>query len=240
MFDQPHGGDARASLELTRDMLLDIAQRLCSCFVHVRRARRTQPPRPLHRRDRPAVPGIAASLPNRWDAAPLALPAWIRLRRLLARFAALVAAVEAGRFPAAGRTTAAASRPRPAAPAIRLPGGSGWLLRLAPALETRLGRAQLESLLADPELGALLAQAPQAGRILRPLCHMLRIEPPPSLRLPRRPRRPGPFRQHGGRGKRRRNPAGAGGAAQPARLADPARLAAAAESNPRLTHRLIP
>jgi hypothetical protein len=137
--------------------------------------------------------GIAASLPKHWDAAPLALPAWTRLRRLLARFAALVAAVEAGRFRAARRTTTAASRPRPAAPAIRLPGGPGWLLRLAPALETRLGRAQVESLLAAPELGALLAQAPQAGRILRPLCHMLRIEPPPSLRLPRRPgRRPDP------------------------------------------------
>jgi hypothetical protein len=133
--------------------------------------------------------GIAASLPKHWDAAPLALPAWTRLRRLLARFAALVAAVEAGRFPAARPTTTAASRPRTGASAVRLPGGSGWLLRLAPALETRLGRAQVESLLGDPELRALLAQAPQAGRILRPLCHMLRIEPPPSLRLPRRPRR---------------------------------------------------
>ena len=132
--------------------------------------------------------GLTVSLPKQWDAAPLVLPAWIRLRRLLARFAALVAALEAGRFPVARRTTAAASRPRPAAPATRPPSGSGWLLRLAPALDTRLGRAQVESLLADPELLALLARAPQAGRILRPLCHMLRIEPPPSLRLPRPPR----------------------------------------------------
>jgi hypothetical protein len=158
--------------------------------------------------------GLAASLPKHWDAAPLALPAWTRLRRLLARFAALVAAVEAGRFRAARRTTTAASRPRPAAPAIRLPGGPGWLLRLAPALETRLGRAQVESLLGDPELRALLAQAPQAGRILRPLCHMLGIETPAALRLPRRPRQ----RPHHSGGTE----AGAtGGDAPPARAARP-------------------
>ncbi len=132
--------------------------------------------------------GLAVSLPQNWGNAALALSAWTRLRRLLARFAALAAAVEAGRFSVPRRKAAASSRPRPAATAVRLPGGSGWLLRLAPALETRLGRSQVESLLGDPELGALLAQAPQAGRILRPLCHMLGIEPPTSLRLPRRHR----------------------------------------------------
>jgi hypothetical protein len=131
--------------------------------------------------------GIAVSLPQHWGNAAFALSAWSRLRRLLGRFAALVAALEAGRFSASRRVTAGAARPRPGAPA-RLPGGSGWLLRLAPALETRLGRAQVESLLGDPDLRALLAQAPQAGRILRPLCHMLGIETPAALRLPRRPR----------------------------------------------------
>ncbi len=122
-------------------------------------------------------------------AAPLTLLAWVRLRRLLARFASLVASVEAGRLPAARhRKTPAGPSPRPAfAPALRLPGGSGWLLLLAPALEARLGRAQVESLLGDPALAALLAQAPQAGRILRPLCHMLAIGLPPALRLARRP-----------------------------------------------------
>ena len=40
--------------------------------------------------------------------------------------------------------------------------------------------------LEDPELATLLAQAPQAGRILRPLCRMLAIEPGPALRAARR------------------------------------------------------
>ena len=135
------------------------------------------------------MPGGRGERPEARGRRPLTLLAWIRLRRLLARFGALVAAVQAGRFPASRRETGEASRPRPTRPAARLPGRSGWLLRLAPALETRLGRAQVESLLGDPELRALLAAAPQAGRILRPLCHMLQIELPPALRLPRRPRR---------------------------------------------------
>jgi hypothetical protein len=52
-------------------------------------------------------------------------------------------------------------------------------------------RSQLEYLLADPEMTALLAEVPQAGRILRPLCHMLGIAPGPALRLARR-QRPAP------------------------------------------------
>jgi hypothetical protein len=49
---------------------------------------------------------------------------------------------------------------------------------------------ELEKLVEDPELQALVAAAPQLGRVLRPLCHMLAVKLPPWLRLPRRPRRP--------------------------------------------------
>jgi hypothetical protein len=41
-------------------------------------------------------------------------------------------------------------------------------------------------LLADPEMAQLVAAAPQAGHILRPLCRMLRVKRPASLRPPRR------------------------------------------------------
>ncbi len=136
--------------------------------------------------------GLTVSLPQHRDRAPLILPAWMRLRRSLARFAALVAALQAGRAPASRGSTASmppgGSKPRLWPAPARLPCGSGWLLRLAPALETRLGRAEMDSLLAAPELEALLAQAPQAGRILRPLCRALGIGLPPSLRLPPRAR----------------------------------------------------
>ncbi len=132
--------------------------------------------------------GLTVSLPQHWDNAALALRAWTRLRRLLARFASLAATLQAGQVFASRRSAPGTARPRSEATAIRLPRGAGWLLTLAPALETRLGRAQVESLLGDPEFLALLAQAPQAGRILRPLFHALRIEMPPVLRMPRSPR----------------------------------------------------
>jgi hypothetical protein len=44
----------------------------------------------------------------------------------------------------------------------------------------------LNRLLADPEMAQLAAAAPQAGRILRPLCRMLRVKRPAYLRPPRR------------------------------------------------------
>ncbi len=60
---------------------------------------------------------------------------------------------------------------------------------------------QVQHLLGDPELAALLAAEPKLGRILRPLCRMLairpgpdlpaglhRAEPPPHKPAPRRPR----------------------------------------------------
>ncbi|MBV9653489.1 MAG: hypothetical protein JOZ42_02890, partial [Acetobacteraceae bacterium] len=145
--------------------------------------------------------GFSLSLPRNRELAPLALGTWNRLKRLVARFSALVVAFEAGRLSTARRGPAAKRKPRQLAPESRnqaqaqdvnvpAPTAYGWLLSLAPELNTRIGRAQIETLLADPALLTLLAQAPQAGRILRPLCHMLRISLPDSLRLPPRPRRP--------------------------------------------------
>ncbi|HST76425.1 MAG TPA: hypothetical protein VLJ20_13695, partial [Acetobacteraceae bacterium] len=53
----------------------------------------------------------------------------------------------------------------------------------------------LQALLDDPEMRALLAASPQAGRILRPLWRKLSPRPLPAvLRLPPRPRKPRPPR----------------------------------------------
>ena len=116
--------------------------------------------------------------------------AWVRLRRLAARFEALTAKVRAGRLPArrwrgsglrlCRSDTACRARPQ----THRLPRGFGWLLRLVP--ETAAYGGQVEHLLANPNMTALLAASPQAGRILRPLCHMLAIKPVPALAAPRR------------------------------------------------------
>ena len=129
-------------------------------------------------------------------AGPVIVLIWGRLRRMAARFAAAVAAI-----PAAPGRASRPAQPRPAlsSPARsgsgvrdarpRLPGGFGWLIRLSPAAACHGG--QLQRLLADPEMAALLAATPRMGRLLRPLCRMLAVEPPPGLLAPpNRARRP--------------------------------------------------
>jgi len=77
---------------------------------------------------------------------------------------------------------------RPDAPT--LPTGHAWLIRLVQPTAQFIGH--LEGFLATPEAQALVQAAPQAGRILRPLCRMLALQPPPWLRLPPRPPRERP------------------------------------------------
>ena len=133
-----------------------------------------------------------------------------RLRRLGARFVGIVERVRAGTLPRTApvrpivRPTvrpsgdrAIASRPiapRPGSldPALiagcSLPTGFAWLIRLGGYKAVAYG-SHLEHLLADPEMAALIASAPQLGRVLRPLCRMLGVDPGPA-RLPPRPRDP--------------------------------------------------
>ena len=109
---------------------------------------------------------------------------WPYLNRLAARFTALAARVQAGKVAGAVAVARATSRPR-AAPETRhprppgLPQGFAWLARLTPSILPL--RSQVCHLLGDPELAALLVAAPQAGRILRPLCRMLGIEAGPDF-----------------------------------------------------------
>jgi hypothetical protein len=113
-------------------------------------------------------------------AGPVIILIWTRLRRAAARFAALAARVRAGALPSpAPLRPRAASRPARPRPPHRLPGGFAWLVRLAP--EAACFGGQLQHLLSDPEFAALLAAAPQMGRVLRPLCRMLGVDPPAPL-----------------------------------------------------------
>ena len=74
-----------------------------------------------------------------------------------------------------------------------LPRGFGWLPGSSPEWRhINAWRNQLEEMLADPEMAMVLAVAPQLGRSLRPICHMLAIKPPPALALPPRVRKPRP------------------------------------------------
>jgi hypothetical protein len=126
---------------------------------------------------------------GRWPGAewPLAMLLWDYLSGVRHRLTALHARFAAGKLPAARRA------PRPAgerATAERRPPG----IPRGPILLTvfRAGFDEmLQVLLDDPEMRALLAASPQAGRILRPLWRKLSPRPLPAvLRLPPRPRRP--------------------------------------------------
>ena len=122
---------------------------------------------------------IAAGAARNKLAAPLLLLLWPRLHRLARRFAGLAARVAAGtaarRPPTVPRPAAERSRP----PYRRLPRRFAWLVRLVPGAAA--AGSQLCYLLATEDMANLLAAAPQAGRLLRPLCRMLGVRPPPAL-----------------------------------------------------------
>ena len=70
-----------------------------------------------------------------------------------------------------------------------MPAGFAWLIRLGGYHAAGFG-SQFQHLLSHPEMVALIAAAPQQmGRVLRPLCWMLGIKPPPGL-FPNRARKP--------------------------------------------------
>ena len=123
---------------------------------------------------------------------PLIALLWNRLSRLTRRFDALVARLQAGQ-PAAvypKRTRPARAPPEPGV--LRLPRDHWWLFRLLPREAAAAHRGRLEALLADPQTAALLAAAPEAGRILRPLCRLLAIHPEGALALPSAAGKPPP------------------------------------------------
>ncbi len=117
-----------------------------------------------------------------------------RLRKTLLRLDRLTLRWQAGRLrpraPARPRPKPATPRP----PAARLPASQGWLAKmLAPDPgEILLHNGQILQLLEDPEVRALVAAAPQAGRLLRPLARAFNLPLPEYLRLPSRPRKPRP------------------------------------------------
>ncbi len=132
---------------------------------------------------------VAAHSSLHHDLTPLMMLLWARLGRMDARFQALVARVRAGLPAPAPRKTSPSATPRrqttrPAA-SPRLPQSYAWLVRLMLHIAAGYG-SQLQYLLNDPEMPALLAAEPRLGRILRPLCNMLAVRPIPNLPTPPR------------------------------------------------------
>ena len=161
---------------------------------------------------RPGQPGLPG-----W----LILLIWTRLGRIAQRLARLFAHIAAGTLKPPRKRPPATRRPAtrpPPAGARKLPRGSAWLLPLVPGIA--FGRTRLEALFADPEMQALLVAAPQLGRSLRPLCHMLGLRPlPPLLRLP--PKTPPVPSAPPASAKARRTPPAEPGSAAPPRARPP-------------------
>ena len=136
------------------------------------------------------------------DRKPVLRLAWTRISRAATRFQALFVRWQSNTLPTPSRSRPAQSRPaqpRQRAPKPYFPAGRAWL---AGSTDHHVrGRAsQLEHLLNHPDMPAFLAAAPQAGRILRPLCHMLGITMPPTLLLSPRARAGGMSREADRRG----------------------------------------
>jgi len=74
-----------------------------------------------------------------------------------------------------GGESDAGDRRKRAVAAARLPGRFGWLVWAASYQAAGYG-SQLRAVLGQPEMIELLLVAPQAVRILRPLCRMLAVE----------------------------------------------------------------
>ena len=135
---------------------------------------------------------VAARAARDRAATALLVLVWGMLRRMAVRLATLAAQASAGTLPRHRARAPRAPRRQSLRPRQRLPAGFAWLVRLAPEAAGYGG--QLQHLLADPEMAALLAAAPQAGRILRPLCRMLAVPPTPALQPPPDARPPRPQR----------------------------------------------
>jgi len=104
-----------------------------------------------------------------------------RMERLVVRFQAGQLRRFAARASVAGRM--AEDGPPRIVPMQVWPRQFGWLVRLASYHAAGYG-CQLREILVQPEMVELLLAAPQAARILRPVCRMLAVEN--ALLRPRR------------------------------------------------------
>jgi hypothetical protein len=123
---------------------------------------------------------------------------WRRLRRMSRRFAAIMARYQAGTLvpveaaPDSVPNRAAADpvvedrpagSPRPKGPSQRM----GWVI-YAVSWFVNVRHFELKEMLEDPAMVTQVAEAPELGGVLRPLCRMLMVKQPAWLRLPRKPR----------------------------------------------------
>ncbi|MHB1303905.1 MAG: hypothetical protein ACYCZB_10585 [Acidiphilium sp.] len=146
------------------------------------------------------VKGIFAGIVGPIHAIPFARSLCIRFDRILNRFNTLLENYRDNIPPPPPHPSRAKPRlescpiqprlvqPAPPTPFIAsripaLPRRFAWLPSLVPEVRGFAGNLRL--MLDEPEMQALIAADPRAGRTLRPLCRLLGIKLPPSLQLPK-------------------------------------------------------
>jgi len=142
------------------------------------------------------VAGIAALVARRFLRDPkfgaLVGPLWSWLNRTVQRFGRVRVkpALATARRPRAARPVVPGEGAQgQVATRVRLPQGRGWLVK-ALGWEAVAYGSQLQTLLAEPEMVALLAAVPAVGRVLRPLGRMLGVMVGPAVVLAARVRKP--------------------------------------------------
>ena len=148
---------------------------------------------------------LAAYIATDRSAGPLIVVVCNRMAGILEQVTALAARLRAGPLPPPRKRGPRAPKPTQAGPkphwrlfkdrksglSVLLPHKPGWLQAML-GWQAAGYTNTLRRLLEEPEMAAFLQAAPQAGRLLRPLCRMLMVKLPPVLQLPQRPRRPRP------------------------------------------------
>jgi len=140
--------------------------------------------------------GLMAVFGN-WAVEPSLTPVlYNRISAIQRRIERLLVWFRAGRLRPVTQRTAAPGPRAVRKPGIRMPRRFGWLLE-AGQHHAAYFHLQLNDVLNTPEMIALMEAAPQAKRMLRPLCRALAIELPwtvasPRVPQPRKPRKPRP------------------------------------------------
>jgi hypothetical protein len=103
----------------------------------------------------------------------LLVAVWGRIGRISTRLERLIALWRAGMLPAPRARRGRVPGTPASKPVSAFPAAPAWLL--VAVREAAPFGARLESLLSEAECTAFLAAAPQARRLLRPLCRMLGV-----------------------------------------------------------------
>ncbi len=119
---------------------------------------------------------VASRIAGGMMAAAMIVLVWQRLQRIEGRIGRMLARFRAGRLVVRGEVAGRVAGVRTGGGSAGLPRGFAWLVQLIPHQAANFA-GQIGAVLAEPEMVALLAAAPQARRVLAPLCRMLGIAP---------------------------------------------------------------